>query len=384
MHTAHRSLAPILALTTLAIAAPRARAAEAAEQADPKPRIEVCFALDTTGSMGGLIEGAKTKIWSIANEIAKAKPTPQVRFGLIGYRDRGDEYVTRVFDLTEDIDAIYGSLHEFRADGGGDTPESVNQALHEAVTKMTWTPSRDVLKIVFLVGDCPPHMDYTDDTKYPDTCQQAVKTDLIINTILCGGNEEAARIWQEIARLSEGEYAAIGQSGDMIAVTTPFDEKIASVSRELGGTVLAYGAPGARHEVASKLALSASAPAAVAADRVAFAGRAAGGAVVTGEGDLLGAIEEGTVKLAELKPEELPAELRDLEPAAREKVIAERQAERQALQEKVNALVKEREEYLRRERERLAQSGTKDAFDEKVAEMIRQQAARKGIQYQTP
>ena len=31
-----------------------------------KPVVEVAFVLDTTGSMGGLIEGAKRKIWSIA------------------------------------------------------------------------------------------------------------------------------------------------------------------------------------------------------------------------------------------------------------------------------------------------------------------------------
>ena len=50
------------------------------------PRIEVCFVLDTTGSMSGLIKGAKQKIWSIANDMAGAKPTPRIRFGLIGYR----------------------------------------------------------------------------------------------------------------------------------------------------------------------------------------------------------------------------------------------------------------------------------------------------------
>src|SRR5512137_267697 len=112
-----------------------------------KPRIEVCFVLDTTGSMSGLIEGAKQKIWSLANEIISAKPTPDIRIGLIAYRDRQDEYVTKTFDLNGDIDAVYGTLKSFRADGGGDTPESVNEALHEAVNKMSWSQDRSVLKI---------------------------------------------------------------------------------------------------------------------------------------------------------------------------------------------------------------------------------------------
>src|SRR5437899_9053122 len=75
-------------------------AADPPAQNKDKPKIEVCFVLDTTGSMSGLIEGAKQKIWSIANEITSARPTPDLRLGLIGFRDRGDEYVTKTFDLT--------------------------------------------------------------------------------------------------------------------------------------------------------------------------------------------------------------------------------------------------------------------------------------------
>src|SRR5512143_1592453 len=135
-----------------------------------KPRIEVCFVLDTTGSMGGLIEGAKQKIWSIANQMISAKPTPELRLGLVAYRDRRDKYVTKTFDLTNDIDAIYGHLQGFRAGGGGDEPESVNEALQDAVRKMSWSQDQQVLKIIFLVGDAPPHMDYADGPKYPQLC----------------------------------------------------------------------------------------------------------------------------------------------------------------------------------------------------------------------
>jgi hypothetical protein len=63
-------------------------------------KIEVVFVLDTTGSMGGLIQSAKEKIWSIASTMATAKPTPEIRMGLVAYRDRGDSYVTRAVDLS--------------------------------------------------------------------------------------------------------------------------------------------------------------------------------------------------------------------------------------------------------------------------------------------
>src|SRR5205809_408921 len=165
-----------------------------------KPRIEVCFVLDTTGSMGGLIEGAKQKIWSIANEMISSKPTPELKLGLIGYRDKGDDYVVKSFPMTDDIDAIYAHLRGFAAGGGGDTPESVNEALAEAIEKMSWSQDRSVLKIIFLVGDAPPHMDYADGPKYPELCRAAAKKDLIINTVQCGSMAATTPIWKEIAK----------------------------------------------------------------------------------------------------------------------------------------------------------------------------------------
>src|SRR5689334_7597217 len=101
--------------------------------------IEVCFVLDTTGSMGGLIDGAKRKIWSIANSIVAQDKGAHVRFALVPYRDRGDEYITKVFDLSDDLDDVFSKLQSFQAGGGGDTPESVNQALNDAVTRVAWS-----------------------------------------------------------------------------------------------------------------------------------------------------------------------------------------------------------------------------------------------------
>src|SRR3954462_12389942 len=139
-----------------------------------RPHVEVVFCLDTTGSMGGLIEGAKQKIWSISNQIANGKPVPELKIGLVASRDRGDEYVTKVFDLTDDLDAVHGHLKTFVAAGGGDTPQSVNQALDEAVNKIKWSTDKKALRIIFLVGDAPPHMDYK-EVKYPLTCKKAVE-----------------------------------------------------------------------------------------------------------------------------------------------------------------------------------------------------------------
>jgi Mg-chelatase subunit ChlD len=270
VHTAteRRGYSVLAALFALSVIGAQPAFTETKEPGSPspattkKPRIEVVFVLDTTGSMGGLLEGAKQKIWSIANDMISAKSTPELKVGLVGYRDKGDDYVTKPFALTDDIDAMYGHLTAFEAGGGGDTPESVNEALDEAINKMKWSADRDVLKIVFLVGDAPPHMDYGNSTKYPELCRAAAKKDLIINTVQCGEIAETTPIWKEIAKMSEGSYVALSQTGNMAVVATPMDDKLAELNKRMGQTLIPYGDAETRHEVAAKqmAAESASAP----------------------------------------------------------------------------------------------------------------------------
>ena len=122
-------------------------------------RIEVVFVLDTTSSMSGLIQAAKEKIWSIATTMASAQQSPDISMGLVAFRDRGDAYVTRVFDLSQDLDSMYASLMDLKAKGGGDGPESVNKAMFDAINHINWSKDNSVHKVVFLVGDEPPHME---------------------------------------------------------------------------------------------------------------------------------------------------------------------------------------------------------------------------------
>src|SRR6476659_4443066 len=105
---------PLAVAAVLGLALPGSAAPVPAK----KPLVEVVFCLDTTGSMGGLIEGAKQKIWSIVNQIASGRPTPDIKVGLLGYRDRGDVYITKLFELTTDLDEVHKNLRDFKADGG--------------------------------------------------------------------------------------------------------------------------------------------------------------------------------------------------------------------------------------------------------------------------
>jgi hypothetical protein len=345
------------------------------EPVEPKPRtVEVCFVLDTTGSMSALIDGAKRKIWSIANEIVALKPTPRVRIGLIGYRDRKDAYVTKLTDLTEDLDAVYADLLAYQADGGGDTPESVNQALHEAVTKPSWTREGDVVRIVFLVGDAPPHMDYEDDVKYPETCRLALERGIVINTIQTGTIEGTREVWEAIAKAAKGGYALIPQDNVVRTIATPMDEKLAALNVAVGKTILAFGSAPERAAVAKKQELSECADAATAADRLGYNEKT--GCVVQGGGDLVDAIDAGRTKLDDVRDEELPEDMRKMSADERKAHVEKLRADRKALQEKINKLLLAREAFIAAELKKTTGS-EKDAFDGQVKEMITRQAAAK-------
>ena len=344
-----------------------------------KPRIEVCFVLDTTGSMGGLLEGAKQKIWSIANEMISAQPTPELKLGLIGYRDRGDDYVVKTFSLTDDIDSIYGHLREFQAGGGGDAPESVNEALAEAIHKMPWSSDNKVLKIIFLVGDAPPHMDYPNGPKYPDLCREAAKKDLIINTIQCGEMAETKPIWQEIAKLSEGSYVGISQSGNVAVISTPMDKELGRLNERIGATLIPYGDSTLQAEVHAKYAAAKSAPVAAMADRLTYNSKT--GRAMQGSGELVDALNENKLKVGEIDQKQLPTELQKLDRGELQKRIANARDERADLQKQIVDVSKKREAYIQSENKRLAAEGKGDSFDQKVTEALHTQAAKKGISY---
>ena len=198
-----------------------------------RPKVEAVFVLDTTGSMSGLIAAAKEKIWSVASTLAAAQPAPEIRIGLVAYRDRGDAYITKTVDLNADLDSVYATLMDFQAGGGGDGPESVNQALHDAVHGVSWSQEGQAYRVIFLVGDAPPHMDYQDDVKYPETLAAAKARGIVVNTIQAGNNRATTRVWEQIAGLGDGDYARVDSDGDAVAMSTPYDRELAKLSEAL-------------------------------------------------------------------------------------------------------------------------------------------------------
>ncbi len=364
-----RSLVLALVLSSLTVPA---RAAVVSAVTPEHPRVEVAFVLDTTGSMGGLIEGAKRRIWAIARQIGEGQPRPDLRIALVGYRDRGDEYVTRVHDFSSDMDDVFAHLTAFRADGGGDTPEHVSAALHDAVHRLSWSQGRG-LRIVFLVGDAPPHVDYQDGFDYRRHAREAAARGIAIETIECGADPQTAEVWQEIAGLAQGHFARIDANGGMNARVTPADAELARLNAELGSTVVAGGSATEQRAAARKMESRAAMPAPAAAEAAGYYARAdklADKDLV----DLPAAEQKKEVEALAKNPAARPQALAGKTDAEALAYLKAQKERREKMQTRIVELQKQRDAYL-------AQAGSKDAFDQQVIDRLRERAKAAGIKY---
>jgi uncharacterized protein YegL len=362
-----------LALTALALSSGLSSAAA-------KPAVEVAFVLDTTGSMGALIDGAKRKIWSIATAIVDSNPDADIRMGLIAYRDIGDDYVTQKVDLTTDIQDLYARLLELKARGGGDWPESVNEALDVAVNKLQWSGGGDTRRIVFLVGDAPPHMDYAQDTKYPVTLKVARQRDIIINAVLAGDARDTERVWRDIAQNGNGRFIPIPQDGgQVVVIETPYDDEIIILQREINGTVIPYGPKALQKRTESKtkqLADVAAAAPAQASEMASYINKRskATSEAITGDGDLVADVSAGRSKLSTIKEEDLPDNLRALKPEQRSEEVDRQMNQRKALNEKLASLVAKRDKYVADQRAKAPPKAS--SFDRVVEDTLKAQIKR--------
>lgn len=348
-------------------------------QQGPRPQVDVVFVLDTTGSMSALIDGAKKKIWEISRFIAKGQPAPELRIGLVAYRDVGDEYVTKFFDLSDDLDGVYQNLSGFAAAGGGDTPEHVAKALHEAVNQSHWAQSKNALRIIYLVGDAPPHSDYNDGLNFRAIAQQAGERGIRINTIRCGTDQDTQVAWNEIAARSHGEYASIDQSGGVVDTATPYDAELARLNQRLVGTSIGYGSVARRAEADARAASAAAAPAAVQAERAGLFGWMGrkGKAAAVSAGDLVEDVASNKIQLNRLSTEELPAPLAALPPKERQGYVEQKSAERKAVVDQINEVTAKRDEYLRK----AAPAAPAGSFDGKVRDSLKKQGKDVGLKF---
>jgi hypothetical protein len=356
-------------------AAPLLRADEPAA----KPaNIDLVLCLDVSSSMNGLINSAKARLWEIVNELAKAKPTPNLRVALYSYGhttyDAKTGWVKKDLDFTQDLDQVNDKLFGLRTSGGTELVARVTRA---ALEQLAWTSDPKALKIIFVCGNESADQDSKENT-LKDIAEKAVRQGVVVNTIFCGPEGTGiATGWRDFALLGEGRYAAINQNKAVATVATPVDKQIAELSVKLNDTYCFVGGQREALEANQRLqdANAAKLGASVVAER---AVTKAGGLYRFRDDVVEKAQRNEKLDLDKVADADLPEALKKLPAAEREKHVKELAAKRTAIQNQILELNRERERFLREAAAKQNASGQAGLGDA-LRETIRDQAKGKGI-----
>jgi hypothetical protein len=367
-------------ILTLALAASLACSASAKSVPEKERPIDLVICLDTSGSMSGLINAAKQKLWDIVNELATAKPKPHLRVALYAYGTPsfGAEtgYVRKQIDLTDDLDAVYGKLTALVTNGGD---EYVARVVRTSVLEQPWSAEKDALKIIVVAGNEPA----TQDRQYTtaDVCKDAITRGIIVNAIYCGSSISGeADGWRDVARAADGQFASVDQDRGTIVVSTPFDQKLAALGGEINRTYLAYGgraAEGQAMQVAADTSAAAASPAVFASRAVAKAS----GQYRNASWDLVDAMSQKDFDLAKMKEAELPAEMKPMTLDQRRAHLDTMAKKRADVQQQINTLNLQRQKFIAEEMKKGGRSADK-AFDAAMLRAIREQATRKNFAFE--
>lgn len=348
-----------------------------------KPLVQVAILLDTSGSMDGLINQARTQLWKIVNELVTAEKegsVPSIEVALYEYGNsslsRETGWLRQVVPFTTDLDLVAKELFALKTNGGN---EHCGKVIKEAVSGLTWSRKSDVYKAIFIAGNEP-------FTQGPVAFQEAVTSakakGIFVNTIYCGARQQGlAQQWKAGADLADGDYTNIDQSLQAYQISAPQDDRIARLSAQLNDTYVAYGSAG-RKKLAEKRSVVAAvrgAGASVAAERAAFQSNAAPAMAKAQAGwDAVSALESGAVSADELKEEELPEDLRKMSKKEREEYLKAKLAERKKIQAEIARLQSERKAYIAAEEKKATGAST---LDKAMINSIRRQATTRGYKF---
>jgi Mg-chelatase subunit ChlD len=193
------------------------RVALPVDRAQGRAKLDVLFLIDTTGSMGDEIDRLKDSVRSVSERISALPAGADLRLGMTVYRDRGDLFITRTFDFTSTVDVFKTALTAVQAAGGGDTPEDLNAGLHEAVSAPSWRGD-DTVKLVFLIADAPPHLDYQDGPDYAADVRAAARRGIKIMPIASSGlDDKGEYIFRQLAQITMGRFTFLTYGADGVS-----------------------------------------------------------------------------------------------------------------------------------------------------------------------
>ena len=340
-----------------------------------KPTIQVALLLDTSNSMDGLIDQAKSQLWKMVNELATTKKdgvAPYIEIALYEYGNSGlaqeDGYIRLVSPLTADLDVVSDQLFRLSTNGGD---EYCGAVISDATIDLEWSENAGDLKLIFIAGN----EEFTQGSvDFRKACKDAISNGIQINTIFCGNYDEGVNtFWKEGADLADGQYLNIDQNQEVVHISTPFDQQIIELNNELNETYIGYGSEGeARKEMQMEQdANAATYGAANAAERASYKAKES---YSNESWDLVDAMEEEPAILEELEVEELPAEMREMDDDERAAYVEEKAQKRAEIQAAILQLEDEAEDFRT---EKKKEMGENDTLDEVMLDAVRTQAKEK-------
>jgi hypothetical protein len=341
------------------------------------PKIQLAILLDTSSSMDGLIDQTRNQLWQVVNEFSKAKKngvTPVLEVAVYEYGNDGlsaeTGHIRLVTGLTRELDKVSEALFALSTNGGS---EYCGQAIATAVSQLQWSPSNKDVKAIFIAGNEP----FTQgNTPYAQAIATAKSKGITVNTIHAGSYDEGTQGgWRDGALLAGGNYMSIDHNYQIAHVVAPQDQKLAELNAKLNGTYIPYGAQGAA--AATRQAEQDSKSSDVSIGLLAERVKSKVSKLYNNSGwDLVDALESGSVKLDEVKSEDLPAPVAKLSKDEQKKFIQEKAGERKEIQEQIVELTKARDDYVAEENRKAAKPAA-PTMNEALTAAIRDQGKEK-------
>ena len=310
-------------------------------------KIQVAILLDTSNSMDGLIEQAKSRLWNIVNTLTTLKyegKTPEIEIGLFEYGNDGlssaSNYIRQVAPLTSDLDLISEKLFALRTNGG---QEYCGAVIQDAVKQLRWKDGNKNMKLVYIAGNEPFNQG---NVNYKEAVKNAFQQDIYINTIFCGNYEEGIRtFWQDGAITGNGKYFNIDSNERVRYINTPYDDEITLYNQKINETYVSYGRKGAEKKM-NQVAQDANAESVSKANYVERSVSKSKAVYKNESWDLVDKVSEDEKALDQIKTEELPEELKGKSKAEIKTYVAQKSAEREKIQKEISVLAKKRQAYI--------------------------------------
>ena len=355
-------------------------AKEAAPPPDDRPRIQVALLLDTSGSMDGLIDQAKTRLWNLVNQFINAKrdgKAPRLEVALYEYGNDGlpaaGGHVRKILGLTEDLDKVSEALFALKTNGGS---EYCAWVIGDSLEQLSWSADNRDLKTIFIAGNEP----FDQGPKpYAKACEAAVAKGVVVNTIFCGGYQEGADTkWRDGSVLGKGSYSNIDSDKAIVHIPAPQDTRIAELNVKLNATYIAYG--GRAGEESKMRQEAQDINAAKAAPSVASARIASKNSSFykNDAWDIVDAAKEGK-DITKMKEAELPAEMKGMSADERKVFVEKKTAERAEVQKELRDLSVARDAFVQAETKKRAEAKGEKSLDDAMVESLKAQAVEKGF-----